>query len=254
MRRTSTCKVTAPASPPGQALLTFTPPGSPKQASPPSVPYKPPGVPGRDYAMPPKTTKQDYAPVTPPKRAPTLSFVPETPDGSPAQPPAKTIKTRPISASDDEAKDEYDEANDEFVENSNPPSPVKPLAPRQLFAAKPSKSKPSKPRKTRKNRPIDFKMGIYKVNKQVQAGKMRNLTNKSMDIVNSFVVDFMTRIAEEARLLAEKTRKKTLSSREIQTAVRLVIPGYGRASSLCEHATMEGTKAVTRWACSGGLR
>ena len=252
MRRTSTGKVTAPASPPGQTLLTFTPPGSPKQASPPSVPYKPPGVPGRDYAMPPKTTKQDYAPVTPPKRAPTLSFVPETPE-SPA-PPAKTIKTRPISASDDEAKDEYDEANDEFVENSNPPSPVKPLAPRQLFAAKPSRSKPSKPRKTRKNRPIDFKMGIYKVNKQVQAGIMRNLTNKSMDIVNSFVVDFMTRIAEEARLLAEKTRKKTLSSREIQTAVRLVIPGYGQEKSLCEHATMEGTKAVTRWACSGGLR
>lgn len=253
MRRTSTGKVTAPASPPGQTLLTFTPPGSPKQASPPSVPYKPPGVPGRDYAMPPKTTKQDYAPVTPPKRAPTLSFVPETPE-SPAPPPAKTIKTRPISASDDEAKDEYDEANDEFVENSNPPSPVKPLAPRQLFAAKPSRSKPSKPRKTRKNRPIDFKMGIYKVNKQVQGEHARNLSAKSMDIVNSFVVDFMTRIAEEARLLAEKTRKKTLSSREIQTAVRLVIPGYGQEKSLCEHATMEGTKAVTRWACSGGLR
>jgi hypothetical protein len=35
--------------------------------------------------------------------------------------------------------------------------------------------------------------------------------------------------------------KKTLTSREIQTAVRLLLPG-----ALAQHAVMEGTKAVTR--------
>ncbi len=37
-------------------------------------------------------------------------------------------------------------------------------------------------------------------------------------------------------------KKKTLSSREIQTAVRLLLPG-----ELSKHAVSEGTKAVTKY-------
>ena len=51
---------------------------------------------------------------------------------------------------------------------------------------------------------------------------------------NSFIGDMYGRIAGEAANLA----KKTLSSREVHTSVRLVLPG-----ELAKHAVSEGTKA-----------
>ena len=48
--------------------------------------------------------------------------------------------------------------------------------------------------------------------------------------------------AAEAGRLARINEKGTLSSREVQTAVRLVLPG-----ELAKHAVSEGTKAVTKF-------
>ena len=48
--------------------------------------------------------------------------------------------------------------------------------------------------------------------------------------------------AAEAGKLARISDKGTLSSREIQTAVRLALPG-----ELAKHAVSEGTKAVTKF-------
>ena len=42
--------------------------------------------------------------------------------------------------------------------------------------------------------------------------------------------------------LANYNKRSTLSSREIQTAVRLLLPG-----ELSKHAVSEGTKAVTKY-------
>ena len=42
--------------------------------------------------------------------------------------------------------------------------------------------------------------------------------------------------------LAKYNKKSTISSREIQTAVRLLLPG-----ELAKHAVSEGTKAVTKY-------
>jgi histone H2B len=42
--------------------------------------------------------------------------------------------------------------------------------------------------------------------------------------------------------LSRVNKKPTLTSREIQTAVRLVLPG-----ELAKHAVSEGTKAVTKF-------
>ena len=50
------------------------------------------------------------------------------------------------------------------------------------------------------------------------------------------------RIALEASKLCRYSKKKTLSSREIQTSVRLMLPG-----ELSKHAVSEGTKAVTKF-------
>jgi len=63
-----------------------------------------------------------------------------------------------------------------------------------------------------------------------------------MSVMNSFVLDIFDRVAAEAKNLGQYNRKLTLTSREIQTAVRLILPG-----ELAKHAVQEGTKAVTKF-------
>merc|ERR1712188_151211 len=71
-----------------------------------------------------------------------------------------------------------------------------------------------------------------------QAGAPRHrISSKSMSIMNSFTNDIFEKIASEASRLTRYTKKGTLSSREIQTAVRLILPG-----ELAKHAVSEGTK------------
>ncbi|XP_021706567.1 histone H2B [Aedes aegypti] len=49
----------------------------------------------------------------------------------------------------------------------------------------------------------------------------------------------------EASRLAHYNKRSTITSREIQTAVRLLLPG-----ELAKHAVSEGTKAVTKYTSS----
>jgi histone H2B len=59
------------------------------------------------------------------------------------------------------------------------------------------------------------------------------------------VLDIFERVATEASKLAAYNKKSTISSREIQTSVRLILPG-----ELAKHAVSEGTKAVTKYSSS----
>merc|ERR1711934_1301286 len=88
-----------------------------------------------------------------------------------------------------------------------------------------------------------YKIYIYKVLKQVHPET--GISSKSMSIMNSFTNDIFEKIASEASRLTRYTKKGTLSSREIQTAVRLILPG-----ELAKHAVSEGTKAVTKFTSS----
>ncbi|KAG6874189.1 hypothetical protein C0995_003735 [Termitomyces sp. Mi166 len=72
------------------------------------------------------------------------------------------------------------------------------------------------------------------------------ISNKAMAILNSFVNDIFERIATEASKLASYSKKSTISSREIQTSVRLILPG-----ELAKHAISEGTKSVTKFSAGG---
>ena len=81
---------------------------------------------------------------------------------------------------------------------------------------------------------------IYKVMRQVHPDT--GISTKAMSIMNSFVNDIFERIADEAGRLAKYNARMTISSREIQTAVRLLLPG-----ELAKHAVSEGTKAVTKY-------
>ena len=104
-------------------------------------------------------------------------------------------------------------------------------------AEKGAKASTKSKKKTRKE---TFNTYIYKVLKQVHPDT--GVSNKAMSIMNSFVADIFERIAEEASRLASYNKRSTISSREIQTAVRLILPG-----ELAKHAVSEGTKAVTKY-------
>ena len=114
-------------------------------------------------------------------------------------------------------------------------------APAKTQAEKKPKAEGAKKRnKTRKE---TYSTYIYKVLKQVHPDT--GISNKAMSIMNSFVNDIFERIASEASKLAGYNKKSTISSREIQTAVRLILPG-----ELAKHAVSEGTKAVTKYQSS----
>merc|ERR1712006_32344 len=86
-----------------------------------------------------------------------------------------------------------------------------------------------KPGQKGKKRKESYSIYIYKVLKQVHPDT--GISSKAMLIMNSFVGDIFERIAGEAGKLAKYNSKATISSREIQTAVRLLLPG-----ELAKHA------------------
>ncbi|KAI9544597.1 Histone H2B [Dissostichus eleginoides] len=88
-----------------------------------------------------------------------------------------------------------------------------------------------------------YAMYIYKVLKQVHPDT--GISSRAMSIMNSFVNDLFERIATEASRLAQYNKRSTITSREVQTAVRLLLPG-----ELAKHAVSEGTKAVTKYTSS----
>ncbi|KAF8649581.1 hypothetical protein AX16_005672 [Volvariella volvacea WC 439] len=114
-------------------------------------------------------------------------------------------------------------------------------AAKKTKAAAPADGDKKKRRKVRKE---TYSSYIYKVLKQVHPDT--GISNKAMAILNSFVNDIFERIATEASKLASYSKKSTISSREIQTAVRLILPG-----ELAKHAISEGTKSVTKFSSAG---
>jgi histone H2B len=92
----------------------------------------------------------------------------------------------------------------------------------------------------KRKRTETFSVYIYRVLKQVHPET--GISKRSMHIMNSFINDIFEKIALEASKLVRYNKKHTLSSREVQTAVRLLLPG-----ELAKHAVSEGTKAVTKY-------
>ncbi len=106
---------------------------------------------------------------------------------------------------------------------------------------KPKKEGEKKLRK--RSRHETFAVYIYKVLKQVHTDI--GISKKSMAIMNSFINDIFERSAIEASKLVRYNKKHTLSAREIQSAVKLLLPG-----ELAKHAIIEGAKAVNKYASS----
>ncbi|MDG2769639.1 hypothetical protein P7M38_24170, partial [Vibrio parahaemolyticus] len=100
-----------------------------------------------------------------------------------------------------------------------------------------------KKKKRNKKSVETYKIYIFKVLKQVHPDI--GISSKAMGIMNSFINDIFEKLAQESSRLARYNKKPTITSREIQTAVRLVLPG-----ELAKHAVSEGTKAVTKFTSS----
>uniref|UniRef100_A0A3P9LQ47 Histone H2B n=1 Tax=Oryzias latipes TaxID=8090 RepID=A0A3P9LQ47_ORYLA len=138
------------------------------------------------------------------------------------------------------------------VKKKAPAKAKKPAAKKTAAAKKPAAKKPAAKKspkkapakkKKRKTRKESYAIYVYKVLKQVHPDT--GISSKAMSIMNSFVNDIFERIASEASRLAHYNKRSTITSREIQTAVRLLLPG-----ELAKHAVSEGTKAVTKYTSS----
>ena len=85
-----------------------------------------------------------------------------------------------------------------------------------------------------------FNSYIFKVLKQVHPNT--RISKKGVAIMNNFVTDTFDKVANEAAKLCRMNKTSTIGSREVQSAVRLVLPG-----ELSKHAVSEGTKAMTKF-------
>ena len=88
-----------------------------------------------------------------------------------------------------------------------------------------------------------YSVYVYKVLRQVHPDT--GISSKAMGIMNSCVSDIFERISGEASRLAHYNKRSTITSREIQTTVSLLLPG-----ELAKLAMSEGTKAVTKYTSS----
>ncbi|XP_022865034.1 histone H2B-like [Olea europaea var. sylvestris] len=122
------------------------------------------------------------------------------------------------------------------------PAEKKPKAGKKLPKESGAAAGDKKKKRTKKSIET-YKIYIFKVLKQVHPDI--GISSKAMGIMNSFINDIFEKLAQEASRLARYNKKPTITSREIQTAVRLVLPG-----ELAKHAVSEGTKAVTKFTSS----
>nr|XP_003416482.1 histone H2B type 1-A-like [Loxodonta africana] len=115
--------------------------------------------------------------------------------------------------------------------------------PKRNFKKAVTKTQKKEGKKRKSCRKESYSIYIYKVLKQVHPDT--GISSKAMSIMNSFVIDIFERIVSEASRLAHYNKRSTITSREIQTAVPLLLPG-----ELAKHAVSEGTKAVTKYTSS----
>ncbi|XP_047313553.1 histone H2B-like [Impatiens glandulifera] len=120
------------------------------------------------------------------------------------------------------------------------PAEKKPKAGKKLPKDGVTSTGVDKKKKRTKKSVESYKIYIFKVMKQVHPDV--GISSKAMGIMNSFINDIFEKLAHESSKLARYNKKPTITSREIQTAVRLVLPG-----ELAKHAVSEGTKAVTKF-------
>uniref|UniRef100_A0A1I7Y5R4 Histone domain-containing protein n=1 Tax=Steinernema glaseri TaxID=37863 RepID=A0A1I7Y5R4_9BILA len=96
------------------------------------------------------------------------------------------------------------------------------------------------PTKKRAKKKENFGSYIFRILKQVHPSL--GISQKSMAFFNSLAADMLDKIATEGARLCKQTNKSTLSSADIDSAIKLVYPG-----ELSKHAVGEAKKALSRY-------
>ena len=98
-----------------------------------------------------------------------------------------------------------------------------------------------------KKKPVyTFNTYIKKV--QVHVHPNAGMTSAAVTSIDNLCNDIEERLATEAARLAKASDKKTVGTREVEAAVKLVLGCRGRTGTeLCKHAVSEGTKAVLQF-------
>nr|XP_019838348.1 PREDICTED: histone H2B type 1-like [Bos indicus] len=124
------------------------------------------------------------------------------------------------------------------------PEPAKsPPGPKKGSKKAVTKAQKKDGKKRKRSRKESCSVYVYKVLKQVHPHT--GISSKAMGIMNSFVNDIFKSIAGEASRLAHYNKCSTITSREIQTTVSLLLPG-----ELAKYAVSKGTKPVTKYTSS----
>ncbi|XP_041054651.1 late histone H2B.L4-like [Carcharodon carcharias] len=96
------------------------------------------------------------------------------------------------------------------------------------------------PKKWRKSRKPSYSIYVHRVLKQVHPST--RILSKDRSVMNSFVVDIFECIASKVSHLIHYNKRHTISTREIQSAVRLMLLG-----ELAKHGVPESMKAFTKY-------
>ncbi|XP_041063324.1 histone H2B type 2-E-like [Carcharodon carcharias] len=95
-------------------------------------------------------------------------------------------------------------------------------------------------KKRRKSCKQNYSTYVYRVLNQVHPST--RILSKAMNVMNPFVVDIFNSIGSEALHLIHCNKRCAILAREIQSAIRLMLPG-----KLAKHTVSEDTKAVTTY-------
>ncbi|PIN05725.1 Histone H2B [Handroanthus impetiginosus] len=174
------------------------------------------------------------------------------------EPVSKTIPVQEAQEEDEtQPASEQETAPTPPQKEAPPPKPAEPETP-QVEGKKGTRKTKARtgPEKRRRKRYSGIGEGregyqryVFRVMKQVHPDL--GISSKAMTVMNNLMWDMFERLAEEAARLQKYTGRRTMSSREVQAAVKLVLPG-----ELGKHAIAEGTKAVSNYVSnvSGGQR
>ncbi|KAF2321726.1 hypothetical protein GH714_001910 [Hevea brasiliensis] len=145
----------------------------------------------------------------------------------------KQDQTRALSQEEPSKKDN-------FTEKQEPSKTTRTKKTTQEGKGQEKKKKKKRGRRGMESGGEGYKRYVFRVLKQVHP-ELR-ISSMAMSVINSLMKDMFERIADEAANLSQQSHRMTLSSREIQDAVKLVLPG-----ELGRHAIAEGSKAITNY-------
>ncbi len=143
-------------------------------------------------------------------------------------------KTSKAAAASRKTEEEEEEEEEQEVEQN---------ASTTILAVAGTAGKKSGKRVSKKNKVGVFSSYARRVLRQVHP--TLGIQNRTMRILNDFLVNMAQRFANETRALVEKTGKgsnKTFQARDIEHVIRLVLPG-----ELAKHAIAEGRKALAKF-------